>query len=59
MLRSISGISSATAAVIRVWSTAKFAGKGGTNTQSATKPRKKKSKGIRSREQGGHAISVA
>jgi hypothetical protein len=45
MLRSISGVTSTTAAVIRVRSSATFAGKGGMNTQSLTNPHKKKSRG--------------
>ena len=47
MLRSISGFTSATAAVIRVRSSTTFAGKIGTNIGFLTNPHKKKSRGVR------------
>jgi hypothetical protein len=59
MPRSISGVTSATVAVIRVQSSTTFAGKGGTNPRFLTNPHKKKTRGVRSGERGGHAIGAA
>jgi hypothetical protein len=41
MLRSIFGVTSATAAVIRLWSSVTFTGKGGMNSWLLTNPHKK------------------
>jgi hypothetical protein len=59
MLRSIFSITFATVAKIRVLSSTTFAGKGFTNTRSLSNLHEKRSRGVRSRERGGHAIGAA
>jgi hypothetical protein len=57
--RGMSAVTSATAAVIRIRSSATFAGRGGTYTRSLTTPHRKKFSGVRSGEKGGHGTGAA